>query len=279
MAHGDQCENARGRHCECDCQATGHAAGRVRVVTASGSSTDRQLVDDWVGVRRWKKVSTDGVPNGRTEVTRERAAVESVVAEIVVHLIDEGVPEGRAEATRKLTDGISSGLVTAVGDALSSSTSNKISGHFWCSVLASICKAYDSAVGLLKQDLNTVATKVVEVLRGGSASEGTVARGAAPREVESSARSFEAFARDLIDESLKGLIEKALIAIVSAGEALGEEAVMKYVRIVGMLICPDPSTHPAVVRYCIWPLIEGPLRDAVPEELREWIRTEYLGFG
>jgi hypothetical protein len=75
-----------------------------------------------------------------------------------------------------------------------------------------------------------------------------------------------------VDEGVDTIMD----ALVDAVRELGEDTAIKYVRLIGMLVCPDAGAHPAVVRYCIWSLISGPFKEQVAEDLRSWIGAQYL---
>jgi len=193
-----------------------------------------------------------------------------------------GVPQNDAAATCRLANAISSDLVDEVSRSLSrNGAKKKVHGHYWCSVIAAICQVYDEAFQAAKKDLDAGVDLVMDAL--GAWTDGTNSgRGTIARVVERSTRGggpvgFEGFEASLVDDILRQLVKKALGAIIDSVSHLGEEMVMKYVRIIGAIVCPDPARHPAVVRYCIWPLIIGPLKGVIASDLRDWIAIEYLG--
>lgn len=279
MAHGEPCETAEGRQCSCACGGTGHASVVIAAVTSAATPHAQAVSSKWAAPRRWERLSKGGVPAGRTWSAREKNAAASATAEVVVVLVTDGIPSSQEEAIRRLADAISIDLIREVSHALTSrGVRSKVHGHFWCSVLAAICKVYDDSVDALQRNLDAAADSVMDALR--SPEDATAQpRGADVRQVvrpRAPGNSIEGFAEDLIDEVLRRLIKKALRAITEAIRELGEAVVVKYVRIIGALVCPDPGAHPAVVRYCIWPLISGPLKDRISEDLRKWIGYEYL---
>lgn len=75
-------------------------------------------------------------------------------------------------------------------------------------------------------------------------------------------------------------MKKAITSILAAMKEAGEAVVMRHLRLIGAITCPDPDRHPDVVKYCIWPLLSGPLRELLEEriaaEMRGWLRNAYV---
>lgn len=227
MGHGQPCEDASGRSCYCKCYGSGHSATLITSITTRSSSAQAHALQR-ISNNRWSQRSIDGAPSGRTWSARERTAAAAAVAEIVVGQIEAGIPADTEEAIRQLAEAISTGLVTEVSDALKApERREKVAGHFWCSILAAICKAFDDSLDMLQKG---------------------------------------------VDEGVDTIMD----ALVDAVRELGEDTAIKYVRLIGMLVCPDAGAHPAVVRYCIWSLISGPFKEQVAEDLRSWIGAQYL---
>lgn len=79
---------------------------------------------------------------------------------------------------------------------------------------------------------------------------------------------------------LESLIKKAVVAVIAAAKAIGEESVFKHLRLIGAITCPDPDRHPDVIKLCLWPLLSGPFQDALQEpleiQMRTWLRNAYV---
>jgi hypothetical protein len=248
----------------------------ITSITTRSSSAQAHALQR-ISNNRWSQRSIDGAPSGRTWSARERTAAAAAVAEIVVGQIEAGIPADTEEAIRQLAEAISAGLVTEVSDALKApERREKVAGHFWCSILAAICKAFDDSLDMLQKGVDEGVDTIMDALR--SRDDGAEGRGATVRSVVLRARQgpVDAFADDLLDQVVRALVKKALTAIVDAVRELGEDTAIKYVRLIGMLVCPDAGAHPAVVRYCIWSLISGPFKEQVAEDLRSWIGAQYL---
>ena len=78
---------------------------------------------------------------------------------------------------------------------------------------------------------------------------------------------------------MEALIKKTAHAVTMAVKAIGEEAVVKHLRLIGAITCPDPDRHPDVVKHCLWPLLSGPfkemLEDSIATEMRTWLRNAH----
>ncbi|WP_235432050.1 hypothetical protein [Nocardiopsis sp. RV163] len=116
-------------------------------------------------------------------------------------------------------------------------------GHFWCSLLAALAGAFDR----VDRAVDKVPTQARELLRE------EVPPGWGP-------------AQELIaDTALESVWECAAVFLTPwrPGELL------LVMRILAVLICPDPVRHPEVVRACLLPPGRGVLQDAVTLMLRQ----------
>jgi hypothetical protein len=235
---------------------------------------------EWASQRRWTELSQgarQSTVSGRSG--DRRPALTGVVSELVIKLIEEVGREGQLDAVQDLAREISESIGDEFERRLSDGGPDRRSNrHLWCVVLAAICRLFDEAGDFTKRSIDELVDEVVRLLE----------------EEVSQGRSDSVQARDIyqyrkrvvaafgVDQYpwLRILIKKALKGVVSALQSIGEEAVMKYVRLIGAIACPDPDRHPAVVKHCIWPLLDGPFRElleeAVASEMRVWLRNAYI---
>lgn len=79
---------------------------------------------------------------------------------------------------------------------------------------------------------------------------------------------------------LEALIKKAVMAVIAAAKAIGEESVFKHLRLIGAITRPDPDRHPDVTRHWLWPLLSGPFQGTLQEtleiQMRTWLRNAYV---
>jgi len=119
------------------------------------------------------------------------------------------------------------------------------SGHFWCSLLASLAGAADRTDGVLE----TVPDEAKAVLAEGAEPPGW-------------------------GGGVQGLICDGSLRFVwgCATRLLGDvrvEDLVLIMRILAVFICRDPARHPEIYRLCLLPLGQGVLGDAVDTMLRE----------
>ncbi|MDO4256343.1 MAG: hypothetical protein Q4C90_04095 [Kocuria sp.] len=149
--------------------------------------------------------------------------------------------------------------------------------HLWCVLLATICRLYDQLADFVAEGTAALVDRVFDLLE---------------REV-SEERGEETQVRDIYQYKhrvaaafgfneftfLRPVVQKAVSAVIAAMNAVGEETVMRHLRLIGAVVCPDPDRHPDVVRYCIWPLLQGPFRElleaSVEDEMRTWLRNAF----
>lgn len=150
--------------------------------------------------------------------------------------------------------------------------------HLWCVILATICRLYDQAIAFAKHSIDHLVHEVINMLREDVSTD----RGEETRARDGYQyrhRILAAF--DLVDYAfLEALIKRAIASIAAAMKAIDDGAMMKHLRLIGAIICPDPDRHPGIVRYCVWPLLMGPFRgvlgESVATEMRMWLRNAYV---
>ncbi|MFC9090347.1 hypothetical protein [Nocardiopsis dassonvillei] len=110
-------------------------------------------------------------------------------------------------------------------------------GHFWCSLLAALVGAFDR----VDQAVDKIPIQARELLR------------------EEAPPGWGPAQELIADTALEAVWECAAVFLTlwRPGELL------LVMRILAVLICPDPARHPEVVRACLLPLGRGILQDAV----------------
>lgn len=137
--------------------------------------------------------------------------------------------------------------------------------------MATICRLYDRAFTFAKHSIDDLVHEVMNMLREDVSTD---------RGEETRARDVYQYrhrilaAFDIADYAfLEALIKRAIASIVAAMKAIGDGAVMKHLRLIGAIICPDPNRHPDIVRYCVWPLLMGPFRGMFGESVATEMRV------
>lgn len=279
MSHTASCETATSYTCKCPCGGARHGGVLIAGLRTTSEAT-REKAKQWTDPRRWEHAPPAAKQSTVNNAAAERRrALTGVIAELVSTLIDQVKDKGEIDAVEVLAKEISDDIADEFEKRLSDGgPSNKKSRHLWCVVIAAICRAYDEAGDAAKKSIDVLTDRTMQLLREATSDLRTDTAEVTDiyRQRTGVARAFE------IDEYdwMGALIKKALKAVVAAIKSIGEEAAMKYVRLIGAIVCPDPDRHPAIVKHCIWPLLNGPFRealqDALASEMRAWIRNAYV---
>ncbi|MFF3027593.1 hypothetical protein [Microbacterium sp. NPDC057944] len=200
------------------------------------------------------------------------------MSELISTLITDIQEHGHLDAVDVFAKQISVEVSDEFDKRLSGGKAPKTSNrHLWCVVLAAICRAYDEMTDFVSKSVDSVVDDIVEWLRQAVKPDRT-------EDIEVTAIYSRktgvrrAFDFDTFDW-LRLVIRHAVLSVKVAFQELGEDVAMKYLRLIGAVVCPDPERHPVVVKHCIWPLVQGPFRDLlekhVSDEIRAWLRNAY----
>lgn len=279
MSHTPSCETATSYTCKCPCGGARHGGVLIAGLRTT-SEAAREKAKHWAEPRRWENASSAAKQTTVNSTFAERRpALTGVITELVFALIDQVKDDGEIDAVEILAKEISDDIAGEFEKRLSTGgPSSKKSRHLWCVVVATICRVYDEAGDFANESIEVLVARTMHLLRETTSESRTVEAEVTDiyRQRSGVARAFE------IDEYdwMGALIQKALKAVVAAIKSIGEEAAMKYVRLIGAIICPDPDQHPVVVKHCVWPLLNGPFREALQDslasEMRMWIRNAYV---
>lgn len=279
MSHTASCETAASYTCECPCGGARHG-GVLIAGLRSTSGPPREEASLWTKPRRWRNLPYASKLSTAGDSSQERRpALTGVITELVSALIDHVTDEHEINAVDILAKGISDDIADQFERRLlKGGPGSKKSQHLWCSVIAAICRVYDEIGDLANEPIDVVSVRTMQLLRKATSNSRTGAAEVTDiyKQRTAVARAFDIDQFDWID----ALINQAIKAIYSATKIIGEENAMKYVRLIGAIICPDPDRHPTVVQHCIWPLLNGPfreaLRDSLASEMRAWIQDAYI---
>lgn len=278
MSHTSSCENADGITCVCPCGNTRHGHVLVRGFTST-KPADWAVASEKVEPHRWIHLADAHLrATSSSSSTERRPALNGIVSELISTLITGIEAHGHLDAVEVFAKQISDEVSDKFEQHLSGGKVPKSSNrHLWCVVLAAICRAYDEMTDFVSRSIDDIVADIVQWLREEVKPDRT-------DDIEVTAvysrrtgirRAFNIDAFDW----LQLLIRHAVQSVKSAFQALGEEVAMKYLRLIGAVVCPDPERHPIVVKHCIWPLVQGPFRDLlekhVSNEMRTWLRNAY----
>ncbi|GAA1050112.1 hypothetical protein [Arthrobacter russicus] len=149
--------------------------------------------------------------------------------------------------------------------------------HLWCVVLATICRLYDHGFNLVSGTRDDLVETIMKSLRDGISTD----RGeqSQSRDIYQNRHRIVAAFEVAEYAFLEAMIKKAIHTVMTAAKVIGEEAVFKYLRLIGAITCPDPDRHPDVVKHCLWSLLSRPfkemLEDSIANEMCTWLRNAY----
>ncbi|CCH73532.1 hypothetical protein BN11_290010 [Nostocoides australiense Ben110] len=156
----------------------------------------------------------------------------------------------------------------------------RLGDHFWCDVLAALVVALQEVDGLkdklaesledVSSELATHVWRALKISRATSHGWGPTSRkgGLARAEADRRAGLVEAFIRTAVTYAVRRLVQAIPWTTV------GLDQVLLDLRILTILVCPDPAGHELVWTNCWLPLIRMALQDEITEDLKQldqWI--------
>lgn len=279
MSHTTNCETATTNTCVCPCGGARHGAVLIRGISSTSPAAQDEAYR-WAEPGAWTRLpAATQTTTVDSNADDRRPAMTGVICELVLALIDDARVSGQLDVietlAREISDDIGDEFERSLDDGGPGHRSNR---HLWCVVLATLCRAYDQSFGFARRSVESIVDEVMSLIRDGVSSE---------RGEETKARDVywyrhrivSAFEPDEYD-FLGTLVKRAVESIIAAMQEAGEDAVMRHLRLIGAIACPDPDHHPDVVKYCIWPLLSGPFRElldeAIEDQMRTWLRNAYV---
>jgi len=294
--------------CYCACGGSQHGLRRVAWADAGAkhrtgdrSTEVAKLVDEWraarASARRWvsalnqaqrdrrKKVRPrtlksrprKGLQNGQAHGSAEFVRTEWLVRWLIHHDTERARIE--ALATKLST------LGTATLDAAVASSSDqkaarrrfqqRLGDHFWCDSLAGIVvglQEIKDLEGKLAADLANVTAELAGIAWREVKASRVSSHGWGPTsQHKGSARSSQDHGAGLDDAFLmlvvKAVVER-LVASLLTWPTIGLDEVLLKLRVLTLLMCPDPAGHELVWINCWRPLIQMVLQDKIATDLK-----------
>ncbi|GAA3762411.1 hypothetical protein HDA32_005825 [Spinactinospora alkalitolerans] len=253
MAHNSPCENAKSPKCRCSgCGGSLHG-WPGHLLLAQRPSEDRDALRS-AADQSW--FSALGPEGGRAALLKKpnipmkRAAADRAVADIVDWLAgdDDKIKRvatiGRliSEDTLKDLDAYAEKGTTDNRDLLK--LRSIIPGHFWCSLLADLSGAADTAHG----NLEKIPGQAQEALLGSEEQPGW----------------------GDVQRYVAGFTLAAIWTYVKPLAVTWDlESLVRIMRILAVLICPDPGRHPRVARLCLSPLVKDVITETAESRLHQ----------
>lgn len=258
--------------------------------------------------RRWKHEpdpsgtpAEESVGSGSVDVGSSDAKLRagaSIVNEFIIGLIEHknaidaktadsvtsvDLSTTELAAIKQLSDVITDTILKEMEDHLESGgprAGQKVD-HFFCVILAAVCQAYatlDDCAGKANEEL---ARAIVGLIERDTHDPDNEPRKPLPRTIQGGTQrspgrrkdSFAILQLEMEKDFFYQIVLKLLEAMRKTVMAPIEEGVILHLRVIGAITCPDPDRHPSVIKFCIWPLLKGPLRKMIGEELAETMES------
>lgn len=304
------CKRANGSTCVCPCGGSSHGTGRIglalsliRWARGSRDSTTAEdhrkwttarervidLIDKRIETRRPKKTTKAR----RTAPTPLRGVDGRPVAEYVrtVRVVRWMVvnPTQR-ERLETMADSISELGINTLGELEAGGMPRRpaqvrLGDHFWCDAVGSVVVVVEDAHDLerrVKESLEDVVGELAERawrrLRASRRdADGRVrvhgqpgpAPGASSRHGKDRAAGVD---EAILKGAVKGVVRVALDDLTLHSGLIVETTLLRL-RMLAVLLCPDPLTHRLVWRHCYLPVARMHIEDELLQELDERIAT------
>lgn len=162
----------------------------------------------------------------------------------------------------------------------------RLADHFWCDVLAALAYAADEVskkIGSISEDISSdIADLVWEIIKQERSSsttsgspnsrlkKGEVAKTRLKKDEE--AGLGDVFLENVTKRLVKKIVKKSLKeSTLPFTTKLGE--LQQNVRILAILMCPNPYAHRAVWEYCLLPILKAEIVIKVNEYLKNFLDT------
>lgn len=306
---GSSCQSATTHTpCECKCGGSRHGLHRIAWAAAgakyrAGVRTDRvaSLVDEWTAAReaavrvvrkltqaqrdRRANVSADTLehePMKRLQNGQVHGSAEFLRTEVLVGwLVEDHSTRARIEALANELSTLGADVLDrAVGGSRDEAAARRriqrrLGDHFWCDMLAALVVALQEiqdvkdalvqSVADASADLVTVVWREVQASRRASHGWGPTSgkEGPTRSEADGTAGVSEAFLEAVTRHAVRRLVR------LMPWPDLGLDQAVFELRVLTLMICPDPAGHELVWTNCWLPLVERFLQEEIAEELRQ----------
>lgn len=259
MAHNKRCESAGQPGCSCPCGGVDHGVDALNV--AAGP---RQVAIDLrtQAAATYRSVVEEGATAGRRATTQANiedvALCRWIVSDIVVYLNGH---QDFLTITRSVADSLSASVRSVFEEQFSNEQRKTLpKGHFWCALLAALAETLDRFEGQWEQASKQVRDLVVERLYSKPF-------------VKRTALSW------LSDELIRTTVHLLWSSIDKAARnCAGIDQFRTSTRVLGLMLCPDMSRHPEVIRWCLAPLHEEFLSQKLADLVTDWIDVRHGAF-
>ncbi|MFE6509264.1 hypothetical protein ACFVDI_19600 [Nocardioides sp. NPDC057767] len=303
------CQTAVGWSCECHCGGAGHGVGRIRWASASAAAAagdnspeTAARVKKWDTAKRAAKSRLAKLvralkpkPGNQSEKEARRSAARSLTtaratgaAEYVrtVVTVNWLVEHDEEREQIEWLAGEISKLGVSTLDKLARSdvetrrrVQRRLADHFWCDCLAAIVATIDEVTAVqeeIKSKTSGASGRLAalgwgRILGSRRSSHGYHPQSRAEARLRSEADQEAGLDAAVLEGAVAGVVKLALDGLM-AGPAAEIELLVTKLRVLALIMCPDPVGHETVWKHCWLPLVEMFLKDELVEELHQFVK-------
>lgn len=306
---GASCQTAVGQSCKCHCGGAGHGVGRIRWASASAAAAAGDNSRECAArVRTWddaikaattklaslvralkpkasnqsKKQASRRPPPSLT-APRAAGAAEYVRTVVLVKWLVEHDEE--REQIEWLAGEISK-LGVSTLDKLAATDADtrrrvqrRLADHFWCDCLAAIVAAAEELTAVqeeIKSKASAASGRLAalawgKILDSRGSSHGYHPRSRVQEPLRSEADQGAGLDAAILEGAVAGVVKLSLDGLMPGASAETELLVTKL-RVLALIMCPDPVGHELVWKHCWLPLVEMFLKDELVDELHQFVK-------
>lgn len=271
---GGNCASAHGPVCRCRCGGSNHGGARILWAGALSNSapdaTERKRIEDAKiaqGTARERVEAQQRTVPERATRPRRKDASAFFEAARTVDLVNWLV-EHPTEVTQ--INWMEDRVRDACERALEAHprTHVRFADHFWCDVIASLLQVFDELIqefeslpgAVAHQTTRWVARRTWDFVResrrtslGNDPTTRSTSKG-----FHQKSRLAEDIGAGLSEEILASVVQDVVTVLVQGaldGVHLTFDGIVLKLRILGLLLCPNPYAHAAVWNHCFVPLL------------------------
>lgn len=291
MSCSGGCSTATGHQCRCSCGGALHGTGRIEWARFLRDPESMDPSPKLIRARSVRKRTSGLVreclvrfrrnSKRRTRVRHEDAdasAEYSRSVEAVDWLIDHPT---EAQQIEWLASKIGEIGTEAVVD-LSVDKRHRLGDHFWCDVTVALVETIEDILDAKNQAIKDFSKEAADLIaelvwakveESRKASDGR--RAVAERDKPRATRAEIDRQQEVSAATLRPLVNRVVAAAVDAAFAPVDaqlQVTLIKLRVLTLMLCPDPYSHEAVLKHCLHPMAREVLTDTVHEELLQFVQ-------
>ena len=160
----------------------------------------------------------------------------------------------------------------------------RLGDHFWCGALAALAHAIDEAIKEIDSISKDISSNIANLAWKILKQERSSSTGYSPKSEAKKERAKTRLEKDeeagleeiVLENATKKLVREIVEKFLKGSTTPIEEKLNElqwYVRILALLMCPDPYAHRAVWEYCLLPVLKEEIVIQVDKYLENFLDT------